>query len=125
MAKKKILVVDDEPDMLKIIGTRLRSSGYTVITAVNEEECMKRAAADAPDLILLDVLLPGMGGFGVCKLLKEDPKTREIPVIMVTALLGGTATKKALESGAEYLITKPFDPSDLLWEIEDALKKNG
>lgn len=123
MAKKTILVVDDEPDMLKIIGTRLRSSGYSVITAVNEEECLKRASGDSPDLILLDVLLPGMGGFGVCKLLKEDPKTKDIPVIMVTALLGGTATKKALESGAEYLITKPFDPSDLLWEIQDALKK--
>lgn len=120
---KKILIVDDEPDALKMMVARIKASGYEAITAGDEEECLKKAVAEKPDLILLDVLLPGMGGFGVCKSLKADPKTKDIPVIMVTALLGGTATKKALESGAEYLITKPFDAADLLWEIEDALKK--
>jgi len=120
---KKILVVDDEPDMVAMLRMRLEKNGYIVIDADNEEGCLKKASEEKPDLILLDVLLPGMGGFGVCKRLKENAGTKDIPVIMVTALIGESAKKTGIESGAAYLISKPFDPADLLWEIEDALKK--
>jgi DNA-binding response OmpR family regulator len=68
------------------------------------------------------VLLSGQSGFAVCKLLKKNAKTKDIPVIMVTALLGESAQQRGIESGAKYLISKPFDPDDLMWEIEDALK---
>ena len=121
--KKKILVVDDETDTLQMITVRLEKSGYTVVSAVDGEECLEKAAGEKPDLILLDVLLPHLSGFMTCKRLKENAETKEIPIIMVTALFGNFIRKKGLEVGAKYLISKPYDPKDLLWEIEDVLKK--
>jgi two-component system alkaline phosphatase synthesis response regulator PhoP len=120
---KKILVVDDEHGMLKILRVRLEKNGYTVITASSGNECIKKAAEEKPSVILLDVLLSGQNGFEVCKLLKENTETKDIPIIMVTALIGESTQRRGIESGAEYLISKPFDPKDLLWEIEDVLKK--
>lgn len=119
----KILVVDDEHGMLKILRVRLEKNGYTVITASSGNECIKKAVEEKPSVILLDVLLSGQNGFEVCKLLKENTETKDIPIIMVTALIGESAQRRGIESGAEYLISKPFDPKDLLWEIEDVLKK--
>ncbi|MFH1189232.1 MAG: response regulator [Candidatus Omnitrophota bacterium] len=119
----KILVVDDEHDVLKMIRIRLEKNGYTVITASSGDECIEKAIEEKPNAILLDVLLSGQSGFEVSKLLKADAKTKDIPIIMVTALLGESAQRRGIESGAEYLISKPFDPDDLLWEIEDVLKK--
>ncbi len=119
----KILVVDDEYDVQKMIRIRLEKNGYTVITASSGNECIEKAAEEKPSVILLDVLLSGQNGFEVCKLLKANVKTKDIPVIMVTALLGESVQRRGTESGAEYLISKPFDPEDLLWEIEDVLKK--
>ena len=119
----KILVVDDEHDALKIIRIRLEKNGYTVITASSGEECIEKAAEEKPNVILLDVLLPGKGGFEVCKVLKGNVKTKDIPIIMVTGLLGEPVQRQGKECGADYLISKPFDPEDLLWEIEDVLKK--
>ena len=120
---KKILVVDDEPDAIEILKSRLETSGYSVESAVSGEECLKKAAQSKPDLILLDVLLPQLNGFKICELLKENAKTKDIPVIMLTALLGESAKEKSLESGAKYLISKPYYPEDLLRVIEDTLKK--
>lgn len=120
--RKKILIVDDEPEMIEEISRRLEKNGYVVISAGNEAECFKRANEDKPDLILLDAVMPGRGGFGICKMLKQSDKTKDIPVIMVTSLFGDSVAKTGKESGASYLISKPFDPADLLWEIGDALK---
>ena len=72
---------------------------------------------------MLDVLLSGLDGFKICELLKGNAKTKDIPVVMLTALIGESARERGLESGAKYLISKPYDPADLLWIIEDALKK--
>ena len=119
---KKILLIDDEPDILKTFKTRLEKSGYTVVTGVDEKDCFKKAAEEKPDLILLDVLLPGIGGFEVCRELKKSAATKKIPVIMLTALIGESALDKALGVGARSLISKPCDPEDLLWQIEDAIK---
>jgi two-component system, OmpR family, alkaline phosphatase synthesis response regulator PhoP len=119
----KILVVDDEHDMLKMLRIRLEKNGYTVITASNGNECIEKAAEEKPSVILLDVLLSGQSGYEVCRLLKENVKTKDIPIIMVTSLIGESTQRHGIESGAEYLISKPFDPDDLLWEIEDVLKK--
>ena len=120
---KKVLIVDDEPQMLSLLSTRLRSESYNVITAVSGEDCLTKAEEEQPDLILLDVLLPGMSGFEVSKRLKKNPRTKDIPIIMVTALIGDEASKKSLESGAIYFVSKPFDTQTLLSEISEAIKK--
>jgi len=121
--KKKILVVDDDFDMVEEIRSLLVKAGYSVITAASGDECLKKAADDIPDLILLDVILSGAGGISVCSRLKEDDKTKDIPVIMVTGLLGESIQKKGHKSGADYVLSKPFDPADLLWEVGDVLEK--
>lgn len=120
---KKILVVDDEPSMVRLLRDILENEGYTVIEASSGEECLKKAAGKKPDLILLDVMLAGSSGLSICKRLKDNAATKDIPVILVTALLGESIQEKGMESGAAYVISKPYDPADLLWEIEDAIKK--
>ena len=105
-----ILLVDDEPDMLEMLELRLKKFGYKVITAITGEECLQKVEAKYPDLILLDILLPGLSGFEVVRQLKAKKITRDIPVIMVTALIGKDAETKGLERGADYFISKPFDP---------------
>jgi Response regulators consisting of a CheY-like receiver domain and a winged-helix DNA-binding domain len=121
--KTKILIVDDDRDMLKIITIRLEKHGYTVITASDGDKCIEKALDESPSVILLDVILPGKSGYEICRRLKTDDKTKDIPVILITALIGESPQKHGLESGAEYVLSKPFDPKDLLWEIENVLKK--
>lgn len=121
--KKKILIVDDEPEIAALLKARLEKNGYSVITADNEESCLKKVGKEKPDLIILDVLLPGVGGYAICERLKKNPETKDIPVIMLTALIGESAKARGIESGAKYLISKPYDPEDLLWLIKDSIKK--
>lgn len=122
---KKILVVDDEPAMVRMLRNVLEERGYAVIEASRGEECLEKAIKKAPDLILLDVMLPGPSGLSICKRLKDNAVTKDIPVILVTALLGESIQEKGMESGAAYVISKPYDTADLLWQIEDAIKKSG
>ena len=122
---RTILLVDDEPDMLEMLGLRLKKAGYKVITAITGEECLQKAEDKDPDIILLDILLPGMSGFEVARQLKKKPVTKDIPVIMVTALIGKDAEAKGLERGADYFISKPFDPEELLARIKTILEKAG
>ena len=119
----KILIVDDEPEMVEMLQSRLGHNGYEVITAVTGEDCLVKAEEEKPDIILLDVLLPGISGFEVSKKLKANKTTKDIPVIMVTALIGEDAKVKGLERGAKYFISKPFDPEDLLSQIKTILAK--
>lgn len=120
---KHILVVDDDFATVKELAELLEKHDYSVSVATSGEECLKKVSEQAPDLILLDVILAGEGGISVCHHLKEDPKTKDIPVIMVTGLIGDSIQQAGHKSGATYIISKPFDPSDLLWEIGDVLKK--
>ena len=120
---KTILLVDDEPDMLEMMKLRLKKAGYKVITAITGEECLQRAEEKYPDLILLDILLPGLSGFEVARQLKAKDITRGIPIIMVTALIGKDPEVKSLERGADYFISKPFDPEELLTKIKAILEK--
>ena len=119
---KTVLLVDDEPDMLEMLRLRLEKVGYKVITAITGEECITKAEETYPDLILLDILLPGMSGFEVARQLKAKDITKDIPVIMVTALIGKDVEAKGLERGADYFISKPFDPEELLSKIKSVLK---
>lgn len=118
---KKILIVDDEPEMLDLLKIHLENNKYDIIAAMDGESCLKIAASEKPDVILLDLLLPGMSGIEVCRRLKEDDDTKDIPIIMLTAA-GSDMAPKGLEKGAVSFITKPFDISNLLSEIKAALK---
>ena len=118
---KKILIVDDEPDMVDMLRIRLEEESYGVITALSGEDGLKKAEEERPDLILLDILLPGVSGLEVAKRLRESKTTKNIPIIMVTALIGGDAMRTGLKSGAAYFISKPFDPEELLVQIKSAI----
>lgn len=120
---KRILIVDDEQDTLDLLIARLEKSGYAVSTASNADECIEKAIEEKPSAMLLDVLLPGLSGFEVCKRLKENATTKNIPAIIITGLIGESAKQRGLGCGAEYVITKPYDPSDLLAKIESVIRK--
>lgn len=118
---KKILIVDDEPEMLILLTSRLEANNYDVINAKDGDTCLKMVASEKPDLIVLDLMLPGISGIEVCKRLKEDDTTKNIPIIILTA--AGTQMKSiGLEKGAAYYLMKPFDADQLLSKIKSALK---
>ena len=121
---KKILVVDDEPDVIATLESLLKRREYTVITASDGESCLELAEYNKPDLILLDIIMPNLDGFEVCRRLKSNVKTKDIPVIMLTALGEEKNLSRGLEEGARCFISKPFSFVDLLHEVQAALKEN-
>lgn len=122
MEKKKILVVDDERDISRLIKARVESAGYSVITAFDGAEALKAVKEQKPDLVLLDVMLPKIDGYQVCRLIKFDEKYRSIPVIMLTARAGDSDKEKAMEAGADGYLTKPFQPEELFLLVGSLLK---
>jgi two-component system alkaline phosphatase synthesis response regulator PhoP len=123
MAKQKILVVDDEEDILELLRFNLTKEGFTVVCAASGEEALKSAVSNRPDLILLDLLLPGMDGLEVARRLKHDASTKDIPVIMVTAKGEEADIVTGLEVGAEDYITKPFSRKVLIARVRAALRR--
>jgi len=119
---RKILVVDDEKDVLLVLQRSLAAEGYSVITAENGRDAIISAASEHPDLILLDSVMPNMHGQTVLTKLKASRKTKNIPVIMVTALAGEDDINRAQKSGATDYVVKPFDYDVLLEKIAQALK---
>ena len=120
--KPKILVVDDEPDAVELIEFNLKSADYKVATADDGSEALRKARSFSPDLILLDWMLPQMDGLEVCKLLRRDPQTATIPIIMLTAKASEIDRVLGLEMGADDYLTKPFSPRELLLRIKNQLK---
>ena len=120
--KKKILVVEDEPHRIKLISFILKSSGYDVIEAEISAAGLKKAKAEKPDMIILDVMMPKMDGFEVAKKLKADPATRNIPILMLSSKAQFEDKMKGIDSGATDYITKPFDREELLQKIEELLE---
>jgi len=116
--KGQILAVDDTPANLKVISETLRNAGYTVATAIDGDRALKRLQHYQPDLILLDIQMPGIDGFETCRRLKADPNTEHIPVIFITALSDTINKVKGLELGGVDYITKPFDCAELLARIQ-------
>ena len=119
---KKILVIDDLPENVFLLQDRLEREGYEVIKAYEGRTGIEKAKSEAPDLILLDVMMPEMTGFEVCKILVENPATSRIPIILVTAKIDAEDTKEGLEAGAFDYIKKPFNRIELLARINSALK---
>jgi two-component system, OmpR family, alkaline phosphatase synthesis response regulator PhoP len=123
MAKHKILVVDDEADLVETLKFRLEATGYEVISAIDGQEGLKKARAENPDLIVLDLMLPKLDGYRVCRMLKFDEKYKGIPIILFSARVQDSDIKMGEEQGADAYITKPFDPKLLLAKIDELLKK--
>ena len=117
-----ILVVDDVPANLAVLHHTLNQSGYIVRVEVDGTQVMAQIEADPPDLILLDVMLPGLNGFEICQQLKANPKTAAIPVIFMTALANITDKVKGLGLGAVDYITKPFQQQEVLARVQLQLK---
>lgn len=123
MVKKKILVIDDEEDLLTFVKIRLVNNNYEVAIAHDGEEGLRMAETANPDLILLDVMLPKIEGFKVCDLLKSDPKTAGIPIIMLTAMDSKEAIEMAKKHKADGYLIKPFDSQFLLFNVKNLLSK--
>ncbi len=123
MAKQKILAVDDEEDILELLRFNLTKEGFSVTGASSGEEALKSALSHKPDLILLDLLLPGMDGLEVARRLKKEEPTKEIPIIMVTAKGEEADIVTGLEVGAEDYITKPFSRKVLIARVRAVLRR--
>ena len=114
---KKVLIVDDEHLIIKIIQFKLESSGFEVISAFDGVNGLQMAIKESPDIILLDIMMPGMNGYTVLDILKKDERTKNIPVIMVTARSQEVDKEKAESLGASAYIPKPFSPQHLVETI--------
>lgn len=117
MAKKKILLIEDEADFVMMIKMRLEANNYETISACDGKEGLNRARQENPDLILLDVLIPKVNGLTLCRQLKDDFKTKNIPIIIVSASGGSDLPKRSRDAGADDIIIKPFEAKELLDKI--------
>jgi len=123
MARQRILVVDDEEDVLELVEYNLAKEGYDVARADTGEQALSLARAALPDLILLDLMLPGVDGLDVCRLLKNDDRTAHVPIIMLTAKSEEADVVTGLEMGADDYITKPFSPRVLAARVKTVLRR--
>ena len=123
MAKERILVVDDEDDLLELVNYNLTKEGFRVSCVATGEDAVRHARTESPDLIVLDLLLPTVDGLEVCKLLKSDPRTKHIPIVMLTAKTEEADVVTGLELGADDYITKPFSPRVLVARVKAVLRR--
>jgi two-component system phosphate regulon response regulator PhoB len=118
----RILVVDDEPDVLELVVFHLEKQQYKVAVADTGDKALKMARENLPCLLVLDLMLPGINGLEICQLLKRDPKTRDIPILMLTARAAEEDRVKGLELGAHDYVTKPFSPRELVLRVKNLLR---
>lgn len=121
--REKILIVEDEKDIVKMLEYNLKKEGFKALSASDGEDALDLVIRQRPDLVILDLMLPGMDGLEVCKNLKNDTKTRAIPVIMLTAKSQESDKIVGLELGADDYVTKPFSPRELIARIKAVLRR--
>jgi two-component system phosphate regulon response regulator PhoB len=124
MAKEQILVVDDEEDILELVRYNLAKEGYHITGALTGEDALNKAQTEKFDLIVLDLMLPGIDGLEVAKRLKSSPKTSQIPILMLSAKGEEADIVTGLELGADDYITKPFSPRIMIARVRTALRRN-
>jgi len=122
--KEKILIIEDEKDIVKMLDYNLKKEGFRVVSSNNGEDGLRLASGERPDLILLDLMLPGIGGLEVCKAIKKDDKISSIPIIMLTAKTQETDKVVGLELGADDYITKPFSIKELIARIKAVIRRS-
>jgi DNA-binding response OmpR family regulator len=122
---KKILVIEDDPASLRLTQYILEHRDYEVLTAVNGLDGLKRAQNEEPDLVVMDIMLPGMDGFDICYQLRAEPRTAGIPVLMLSAKAREADKETGLKVGADGYITKPVDPEEIVSRIEALLQQRG
>lgn len=121
---KSILIVEDEPDVVELIGLSLRKAGgFVIFTADDGVAGLNKARKEKPDFIILDLMLPKMPGLEVCKILKSDPATRGIPILMLTAKAEEIDRIVGLEFGADDYVTKPFSPREVVLRVQAILRR--
>src|SRR5579872_5918642 len=118
----RVLVVDDILSNVKLLEAKLTAEYFEVITAFNGTECLARMDQGAPDIVLLDVMMPGMDGFEVCRRIKSNPRTAHVPVVMVTALDQPSDRVAGLDAGADDFLTKPVDDSALFARVRSLVR---
>ncbi len=123
MESGKIIIIEDEADILEVIEHNLVREGYEVVTVMDGSEGLRRVKKEAPSLVLLDIMLPGLDGIEVCRKLKEDSATRNIPIIMVTAKGEESDIVLGLGIGADDYVTKPFSPRELTGRVRAVLRR--
>ena len=123
MNPKKVLVVDDEPDLVETVRFPLEMEGYRVLVSYNGEDGLNQARRESPDLIILDLMLPKLDGYKVCRLLKFDEKYRHIPILMLTAKAQEKDRLLGKETGADGYMTKPFDIDQLMEKVKVYLRQ--
>ena len=122
---KKVLVVDDSLDVIKMIGLMLQHQGFEIIAAQSGAQALAKAQAENPDVIILDIMMPGVDGYEVCRRLRADPVTANTPILMFTAKTSVSDKVAGFEAGADDYLTKPIRPSDLVSRIEAVLLRSG
>jgi len=123
MNKKRILLVDDELDLVETVRFSLELEGYDVLVTHNGEDALNQARKENPDLILLDLMLPKLDGYKVCRLLKFDERYKHIPILMLTAKTQEKDKLLGKETGADEYITKPFEMDELMRKVKSYLSK--
>lgn len=119
---KKILIVDDEVDLVETVSFPLKEEGFTVLVSYDGEDALDKARKEKPDLILLDIMLPKLDGYKVCRLLKFDEQYKHIPILMLTARTQEKDKIIGMETGANEYITKPFEMDELIEKVKAYLK---
>lgn len=120
---KKILVIEDDPASLRLMQYILEHNGYDVLTAINGLDGLKKAQSEEPDLVILDIMLPGIDGFDICYNLRAEPQTAKLPILMLSAKAREVDRDTGLKVGADYYITKPVDPANILSSVESLLRR--
>ena len=123
MQKNRILIVEDEESLLKLESILLSSKGYNVTGVMDGRSALDEISANPPDLVILDIMLPELDGFEVCRHIKENPATKNIPVVMLTAKKNSQDYARGMEMGADAYMTKPFKSAKVIETIEGLLNK--